>query len=211
MALIFGSGEPIDRLRRAFDVKGKVNLAVDETIVPIILLQDASRPPFRKTGLRWWAPQVVASVVGELARYRVFHTFDSDQLIDQIILCNLMGFRNDFTIGHGPFGVAVASRARTTENVNIGNLGGIISKPTFIQSFADSVTPASIGSPLLEVSVPPNDSLIVPVEIVLPAAGPGAAFGAASTLTIESAAAAVNVNITCSGLLFDSLPLNVRT
>jgi len=64
MALIFGSGEPVSRLRRSLDLKGKVNLSVDEIIVPTLTVFDATRPPFRRTGIRWFADVNVPDVVG---------------------------------------------------------------------------------------------------------------------------------------------------
>jgi len=212
MALIFGSGEPISRLRRSLDIKGKVNLGVDEIIVPTLLLFDSTLPPFRRTGVRWFIEVIGQAVAGEFGRVRLFHTLNIDQLVDQITFQGTGAGALRFIVGAGPSGNAAGNTtARTTEIVNADN-GGVISRQVPIQGFGDSVTPTSLSQIFHGVNCRTSETITLQTEIVLPAmpdiADP---ITNAPTLTIEGSAANVAFRIILSGLYWDSLPLNVRT
>jgi len=212
MALIFGSGEPVSRLRRALDVKGKVNLGVDEIIVPTMQLFDATEPPFRKTGVRWWAKLQVASVVGELGRVRIFHELPVDQLIDKIVATSPGGNTMDIIVGAGPAGIAGGLAVRTTEIVQVDS-GGVVSRPLPILTFIDSVTPTSLSQEFFQVNFPntPETRYLENLDIVLPArANPGPITNA-PCITIECTRAQFAFTVSISGLFWDSLPLDART
>lgn len=212
MALTFGSGEQVDRLRRGLDIKGRVILGVDEIVVPTVNVGDFTVPPIRKSGIRWYAPLQVAAVAGEVGRYRVFHNLTVDQLVDQIIL--RAGAETKFTIGSGAVGAVGGTAARTTELVSLplagGFGGGAISRPLGIFTLADSNVGFTGTDDLIKVVVTAATSLILPVEIVLPAVRDPLAPNF-STLTIECTTVNLEFFATCSGLYFDTLPLNVST
>jgi len=213
MALGFGSGEQVDRLRRGLDIKGRVVLGVDEIVVPTVLVGDFTDAPYRKSGIRWWAPQPVAAVVGELGRYRVFHQLPVDQLIDRLYFTavNQIIVR----IGSGVVGAtAGATAARTTELVRLplagGAGGGAISRPIGIFTLGDTNVGVTITADLLRLTIGPTPTGFIPVEIVLPAVRDPSAPNF-STLTIESQNTNTQMNVTASGLYFDTLPLNSTT
>jgi len=211
MALIFGSGEPVSRLRRSLDLKGKVNLSVDEIIVPVITTFDATKPPFRRTGIRWHIVAVIPAVIGELGRVRIFHQLPVDQLIDRVIIAS--GDPDDFfvNIGAGPSGAAAGLFARTTEIMRVDS-GGVISRQIPIQHVIDSVTPTSLSQTFATVFQQFAGTLDLPLEIVLPAqADPTDPVTNAPTLTVEAASNQVAFTVTVSGLYWDSLPLNALT
>lgn len=66
MPQIFGSGEVAQRLRRLLDFRGRFPGQIDETIVPVIQVEDARRAPFRRSGRRWWThfPVTAAATTG---------------------------------------------------------------------------------------------------------------------------------------------------
>lgn len=209
MALVFGSGEQVDRLRRGLDIKGRVVLGVDETIVPTVLVGDFTAAPYRKTGIRWYAPLPIGAVAAQFGRYRVFHTNTVDQLIDRFYLAANAGM--DVRIGAGEFGAVGGTAAVTTELVSLPlGGGGAITRPLGIFALADQNAAVTMVTDLFRVDVPAIGTLIVPCEIVLPAVR-DPELPNFSTLTVE--ARSVNIAFTCcaSGLYFDTLPLNVRT
>lgn len=50
----FGTGEITSRLRRLLDLRGQFPMQIDETIVPVAMVQDISQLPFRRSGRRWF-------------------------------------------------------------------------------------------------------------------------------------------------------------
>ena len=214
MALTFGSGEQVDRLRRGLDIKGRVVLGVDEIVVPTVSVGDFTVPPIRKSGIRWWAPRSVPAVVGERGRYRVFHNNKVDQLIDRIYLdTQVLGM--GLTIGAGAVGATGGLPALTTELVALpiqgGAGGGAIARNIGIATLVDSNVGATATQTLLfaltQTAVP---TLQLKVEIVLPAVRDPEAPNF-STLTIEAQSLNAAFRVTCSGLYFDTLPLNSST
>jgi len=213
MAIIIGSGEPVSRLRRSLDVKGKVNLSVDEILVPTIEIFDATRPPFRKTGVRWFADITVPAVAAQLGRFRVFHNIVIDQLVDSIILTELTGSgAQQFRVGAGPAGAAGGLAVRTTEIMPL-DAGGAISRALPILTLVDSITPTSLSQNFYTVTIgaPGEESMILPVEIVLPAAKPDSPITNAPCLTIETTSSNRPFHVSISGLFWDSLPLDSLT
>jgi len=212
MALTFGSGEQVDRLRRGLDIKGRVVLGVDEIVVPTVNVGDFTVAPIRKSGIRWYAPLVIPAVAGELGRYRVFHQNPVDQLIDKIML--VADANMNILIGSGVVGAAGGIAARTTELVTLplqgGAGGGQISRPIGIFTLADSNVGATVVNTLIITEIDTTVPTILDVGIVLPAVRDPAAPNF-STLTIEGQNANTLFRVTCSGLYFDTLPLNVTT
>jgi len=214
VALQFGSGEPVSRLRRSLDVKGKLNLGLDETVVPVLNVFDATEPPFRRTGVRWFVNVAIGPIAGELARLRIFHTLPIDQLIDGISAFAAAGAGAiGVLIGAGPSGAAGGTPVRTTEVMPLDS-GGVISRPLPIQVIADTV-PVSTISQLFWATAFDADA-VVPAEfnfpIVLPAQpDQGDPITNAPTLTIECQKVLQVLSISVTGLYWDNLPLNAKT
>jgi len=208
MAIMFGSGEPIARLRRGLDIKGRVVLGLDETIVPVITVSDATQPPVRRSPVRFWLSANVPAVVGEQGRFRIFHQLPTDQLVDRIWITPGTTARV-FVIGHGADGAVGGFAARTTEIVDFPTTGAI-SRAVGIFSIADAVAVATITQPLMRLRVA-NVAAVIPVEIVIPTANPALAINASPALTIEGATQNDAFDVTVSGLMYDSLPITFRT
>ena len=212
MAIIFGSGEPVSRLRRGLDVKGKVNLGLDEIVVPMAIVSDFTGAPYRRSPVRWWANGNVTGVAGLFSGFRLANTSGRDQLLDRIIVRTEIDTR--INIGSGlPVAPGAGTAARTTELVTIAPaLPGSISRPVPIEILPFTVTPSSIFDIFLIATVPTVAGLDLPVEIVLPAAPrPDDPLQNVTTLTAEITNLDVNTTITFSGLYFDQLPLDSRT
>jgi len=211
VALIFGSGEPVSRLRRGLDVKGKVNLGLDEVIVPVVQVLDATAPPIRRTPVRWWSALLVVAVVADRGRFRISNHSPIDQLIDGIWISP--NATDNYTIGEATAigGIVGSTAARTTELV--AGFGPNIGRPIPIFAFADSTLAASISAAMLRIRASSTVSAQKQeVEIVLPAAAsPLVTVANAPTLTLEASTANQTFNVTMTGLYWDSLPLNVRT
>jgi len=215
MAIQFGTGELVARLRRALDVKGKVSLGVDETVVPVFNIFDATRPPFRKTGIRWFVDRLVPGGVGVMGRIRIFHNTQSDQLIDGFVFNIDAGGSPPaprWFVGAGPAGVGGGLAARTTEIVQL-DAGGVPSRPVPIQTFVDTITPTSLSQNFYSVVVDTSGegTVILPVEIVIPAAKPGSPITNAPCITVEIAATDQPYRLSVTGLFWDAVPLDART
>ncbi len=210
MALTFGSGEQVSRIRRGLDVKGRVILGLDETVVPVVQVGDLTAPPIRRSPVRFWIGRGAAAVVGEFSRVRIFHQTAVDQLIDRIWISTAAG--QVVQIGQGPSGDATgAVAARTTEIVNADS-GGVIARSIGLFSRVDSVTPSSLSGAFMRVLTSATETTYLPVEIVIPAMpDPTGPVTNAPTLTIEGTVANEQIDFTVSGLWYDALPLNFRT
>lgn len=214
MGIQFGSGEPVSRLRRSLDIKGKVNLGVDETIVPVLKIFDSTEPPFRRTGVRWFTEATIGPIVGEFCRLRIFHTLNIDQLVDTITVFAKAGSGAiSMRIGQGPAGVAGGTPVRTTEIMPLDS-GGVISRPLPILAFADTVTPQSISNVFWHLAWD-SDSVVpglMELPIVIPAQPDRAdPITNAPTLTMECSSTNQTMSVAVSGLYWDSLPLDART
>jgi len=212
MAIIFGSGEPVSRLRRGLDVKGKVNLGLDEIVVPMALVSDFTGAPYRRSPVRWYASANVVGVAGQFSAVRLANTSGRDQLIDRIyVQCE---FDSAINVGSGQ-GIApgTGAPARTTELVSVpANATGDISREIPIEVIGLAIMPSTIFDIFLTVAVDGTVGAIIPVEIVLPAAPrPELPAANVTTLTVEMNNLDINVDVTFSGLYFDQLPLDART
>jgi len=209
MALIFGSGEPVSRLRRGLDVKGKVNLGLDEIIVPVVTTLDVTQAPYRRSPVRWWAAAIIAAVAGERAQFRIFQQNTVDQLITGC-WCRTSASES-LTIGQGLPGVAGGIPARTTEIVNADN-GAVVSRQVNIQSDADTAIATAISNAFLIVQTSTAESIYYPLDLVLPAMpDPQDPITNAPAILFEIGGSNVTAVFTVTGLYFDAVPLDFRT
>ncbi len=210
----FGSGEPVSRLRRSLDIKGKVNLGIDETIVPVLNVFNATEPPFRKTGVRWFFDTQVGPSAVEFGRVRIFHSLPIDQLVDYIAVSSTAGAGFiDFRIGAGPAGAVGGSPVRTTEIMPVDS-GGVISRPLPILIFVDFITPSSLSQLFGHIGFDAASVVqgVWNLPIVLPAQPDrDDPITNAPTLTIECLKVNQAFRLMASGLYWDSLPLDSKT
>ena len=215
MALVFGSGEPVSRLRRALDVKGKLALAVDEIIVPVLTIFDATRPPFRKTGIRWFADVLASGGVGTMGRVRIINPTNIDQLIDGFIFSVTAGGTPpalQFFVGAGPAGAAGGVPVRTTEIV-VADAGGVPSRQLPITTLVDAITPTSLSQRFYSVvgDTSGEGSVILPVEIVMPGSKKNTPATNTTAITVEISATDQPFTLSVTGLYWDALPLDALT
>jgi len=213
VAIQFGSGEPVSRLRRSLDVKGKLNLGVDETIVPVLTIFDSTQPPFRRTGVRWFFHAGIGPIAAERGRLRIFNNSTIDQLIDRISVSSPSGSGVIFAqVGQGPSGEAPALPVRTTEIVEV-DAGGVIARQIPILTFADTVFPTSLSTIFWTMSWDADNTIpgLFELPIVLPASPLDTPITNLSTLTVECDKVNQQIDVSVSGLYWDSLPLNART
>ncbi len=212
MAIIIGTGEPISRVRRGLDIKGRVNLGLDETLVPVIEVGDYTGPPYRRSPVRWWIRTVVSGVALQKSGVRLANTSGRDQLLDRMIVRSTADI--DVVVGSG-LGVApgAGTPARTTELVTVpANATGDISRPIPIEALGFTVTPSTIFDALLVFACGDLRGADLSVEIVLPATPrPDDPAQNVTTLTVETVADNTFLSMTFSGLYFDQLPLNALT
>jgi len=212
MAIIFGSGEPVSRLRRGLDVKGKVNLGLDEIVVPMALVSDFTGAPYRRSPVRWYARDLQSGVAGQTTRMRLANTSGRDQLVDHIYIRCVADLAIE--VGSG-LGIAPGTgvQARTTEIVTVpANATGDISRPVPIELEGSNLTPSGIFDVFLVFQADANQGAHVPVEIVLPATPrPGDPAQNVTTLTLQAQQLDSFLDCTFTGLYFDQLPLDHRT
>lgn len=209
MALQIGSGEPVARVRRGLDIKGRVNLGLDETIVPVASAIDLTQPPIRRTPVRWWVAANVAADAAERPQLRVFHQNRVDQLITGFWLQT--NAAASILVGQGLAGAAGGVPARTTEIVDANN-GGVVSRQIGIQSIATTQVGASISNAFLRLQVPQIHSEYFAAEIVIPAMpNPEGPVTNAPAILFEGTQLNRTLQITVTGLYFDALPLDFRT
>lgn len=197
MALIFGSGEPTSRLRRALDVKGKVNLGLDETVVPVVVVGEYQNAPFRTSGVQFFGALRVAGVAATSSRVRLNNLTDVDAVIRRIWLSNPVSAFQVFHIGTGPVGVAGGSNVFTTERVDTFVLG-TPSRQLGLNLIGDTISPTSLSRVFHRLSVPALTSLEVPCELVVPSR-----LGA---ITIETLGIQTNIEVGFEGVFIDDIP-----
>jgi len=210
MAIMIGSGEPVARVRRGLDIKGRVALGLDETIVPVATTIDLTAPPIRRSPVRWWSAVTISAVALERAQLRIFHKIAVDQLITGFWVFTATAATLE--VGEGLAGAVAGLAARTTELVNAAD-GAETSRALGIQSVTSTSVAAQLANPLMRVVTPAGgESVFFPVEIVIPAMpDPTQPITNAPAILFESQ----NVNtlhiITVTGLMFDALPLDFKT
>jgi len=138
-----------------------------------------------------------------------------DQLIDQFIFSVTAGGTPpaiQFFVGAGPAGAAGGVPVRTTEIMPI-DAGGVPSRPIPITTIVDTITPTSLSQRFYSVvgDTSGEGSVILPVEIVLPAAKRDSPVTNSPAITVENSATDQPYTLSVTGLFWDSLPLDALT
>jgi len=85
MPKILGTGEQSERLRRLLDLRGRIDTSIDETVVPTILVGDATGPGYRRSGRKWRVALSMA-VSGTLNSWLLCNSGARLIVIDEIYL-----------------------------------------------------------------------------------------------------------------------------
>lgn len=162
MPVGFGQGESVTRLSRALDVRGRLPLELDTVAVPVFLVEDLGRVPWRRSGRGWFCGRTFLPGAGQFAAAAVQNVSANPAVLDGLIIFStvativLVGMQaittpiiepvrtNELTVGQSDFGAPLNLRGDS-------NLGAVVAVP----------------SPFLAVSVPANTSVLVPLELLL--------------------------------------------
>lgn len=82
-----GTGELVERARRFLGLRGRIDVAMDQQLVPVVVGQDLSKAPFRKSGVRMWGGVDLTAAGANQSQMIVNHT-PSIQVIDQVRVVN---------------------------------------------------------------------------------------------------------------------------
>lgn len=82
-----GTGELVERARRFLGLRGRIDLAMDQQLVPVVVGQDLAKAPFRKSGVRMWGGVDLLAAGANSAQVIVNHT-PSIQVLDQLRVTN---------------------------------------------------------------------------------------------------------------------------
>jgi hypothetical protein len=82
MPLPFGTGELATRLRRAFDIRGRIPLMADEVVVPVAIVSDVTRAPYRRSGRVAYAHAQYAPAAGEVVTHLLVNGTNTPQVIE---------------------------------------------------------------------------------------------------------------------------------
>jgi len=63
----FGTGEITNRLRRLLDLRGKFPMQIDETAVPVVMVGEANRAPYRISGRKAWGVRLASALAGNFS------------------------------------------------------------------------------------------------------------------------------------------------
>lgn len=73
MPLGIDAGDPTTGLRRAFGITGRIPLALDETVVPVAVIRDSSKPPFAVNPARCWGTTISVGTVATAPASMLFN------------------------------------------------------------------------------------------------------------------------------------------
>jgi hypothetical protein len=88
MPLTIQLGEVGDRLRRALSLKGRIPTALDETVVPVVQLVDASQPPYAKDPAHGSSRHTRAALAANFSHIGWQAAVGSILIVDSVLVSN---------------------------------------------------------------------------------------------------------------------------
>lgn len=88
MPLTIQLGEVADRLRRALAVRGRIPTALDETVVPVVQLVDASQPPYAKDPAHGSSRHTRAALAANFSHIGWQAAVGSILVVDSVLISN---------------------------------------------------------------------------------------------------------------------------
>jgi len=103
MPLDIQQGEVADRLRKFFRLSGRIPATLDETVVPVAILQSLDQPPWRLTAQRGAAYIIKTLVAAEQLAIAVQHPLavSGRTVVDKVFVSNEEATTGFYSIGYG--------------------------------------------------------------------------------------------------------------
>ena len=196
----FGTGELVTRLRRALDIRGKPDINLDDMVVPVVIVGEFQRAPFRTSGIHCFQSDSIGPGAGNFGRFRI-ENFDNptDAVLVRVWLSNLSAAATqEFRIGTGPLALGGGTASFTTELVPDPVFAGIPSRTVPILLSTDQPGVTSITQRFIDVIALPGTTVMVPLELTIPALS--------GTITIESSTTQEPVGCAFEARLLTDLP-----
>jgi len=183
--------ELVNRLRRAFDLRGSLQLLVDEIAVPVATIFDASQAPFRLDGIRWGRASSDPGTAAVYTRIEVTPQAFNTCVVKQLVISNPNATAT--TYHWGPIASAfVAPVAITTEQPD-QLVARVPIGLNVLTNGVPQVGLAAAGNGIGVVRIPGETAIVIPCDILL---APGVA------LAVEAQAVATGVAASFSGSYF---------
>lgn len=168
MPLPFGTGELASRVRRALDLRGRIPFMLDEVVVPVQLVHDATTAPFRRSGRTAWNTVNVQGGGATVPVIRIENPTELDQVLEGALLWSSIAASNS-SILIGPSSVANTGGGTfftTTEGTD-----GAAFNRTPLNFVTSTPAATTITANMLQVvfGTATSESLWVPLDIVIPA------------------------------------------
>lgn len=159
------TAELINRVRRAFGLRGQLGIDVESLASPVVPLFDASGAPFRSDGIEWWGSQFLAALAGNFGDVAVVADISNIRaVVDQIIIANInaapasfIGFLQGRTYATGDC-TSSESEGATIQGPNV---------PIDLVSTTGAASYTATSPRLFTVQLPAQTSLVIPCEIAL--------------------------------------------
>lgn len=182
---------PADTLRRAFGMRGRITLQVDETVSPVAIVRNSAQAPDRADGFQGILGASVGASVGNLSHIAFLNDATAGDpirvVIDSLTITNPGATTVQVFVGYGLSVTAAARRMRTAEFEASGpNLADL---EQFLQFTVAVTNPVAtlIGSLQADYWLGAGQNLVIPLNLLL-----------RPTLALEVETQAVNVPISAS-------------
>lgn len=196
MPMEIARGEISDRIRRFFDVRGRLNTRLDEQIAPVTIIQDVSLPPYRTSPIVWAgftsAPAVAAefSVVAAALPVAPLGRF----VVDQIIAgTGTAGVAAGVTVRYGATATLAATASNlsplfmVTERYSAFNAINNNAQASGVQCFNGSDPGIPAGNELVRIVKPANESITINGPWEMPAGAAIEVWLRTGNVTLECA------------------------
>ncbi len=183
--------ELVNRARRAFDLRGSLQLLVDEVAVPVVQIYDATQAPFRLDGIAWARAGSDPGTAGVYTRIEVTPQQFNTTVVRQLIISNPNATAATFHWGPilstfaAPVAISTEQPDQLVARVPIGLNVATNGVP--------QVGLAAAGNGVGVVRIPGETAIVIPLDILLQ---PGAG------LAVEVQAVATGVSASFSGYYF---------
>lgn len=171
--LIPGSGEIGQRLARGLDIKGRVQVEVDESVVPVAQVINLDQPPHRTDGVIAFGGQARTAAALQFPACSIFNPTSQNQIVDYVLIGNPVA--GEWTISLATDAIAARPLAGgtqvsliSTENVQEFQVDGLILTPLLALSYSVAAVPIPGTVDIGRGVVPASHSVLVPLDLVLP-------------------------------------------
>lgn len=196
MPLQFNVGEITERLRRALGTRGKTSYGLDETVVPVSLVMDASRAPYRRDERRWFMRPLSPAVAAQNSRVFLNNPTNQDMVIDWVTLALTGGaFTVFYGTGAGSLGVLTgfSTEGVTPQQVAAGTFSTPRGPGLLVAAGAGSVIVNLFGE--INATAAAAGAVQLFLDLVLPAG---------CTIIFEGTVVNTPLQMTISGRTFDN-------